>query len=120
MNLLGAFHRGHRRRGLAAITGPVLRPADAGYPAEIAGFNPAVTRRPGIVVGARSEDDVVAARLIISGRHAGEFLGVPPTDSQVTFQSHELFRVDDGRLVEQWVVMDVLGLMQQLGAIPAS
>ena len=61
MNLLGAFHRGHRRRGLAAVTGPVLRPADAGYTAEIAGFNPAVTRRPGIVVGARSEDDVVAA-----------------------------------------------------------
>jgi FAD/FMN-containing dehydrogenase len=61
VNLLGAFHRGHRRRGLAAITGPVLRPADAGYTAEIAGFNPAVTRRPGIVVGARSEDDVVAA-----------------------------------------------------------
>ena len=61
MSLLGAFHRGPRRRGLAGIIGPVLRPADPGYAAEIAAFNPAVTRRPGIVVGAQCEDDVVAA-----------------------------------------------------------
>ncbi|MGZ8749945.1 MAG: FAD-binding oxidoreductase [Pseudonocardia sp.] len=60
MSLLG-FSRGSRRRGLASITGPVLRPADAGYAAEIAAFNTAVTRRPGIVVGADSEDDVVTA-----------------------------------------------------------
>jgi FAD/FMN-containing dehydrogenase len=60
MSLLG-FSRGSRRRGLASITGPVLRPADAGYAAEIAAFNTAVTRRPGIVVGAESEDDVVTA-----------------------------------------------------------
>ena len=61
MSLLGAFHRGARRRGLAGIIGPVLRPADPGYAAEIAAFNPTVTRRPGIVVGAQCEDDVVAA-----------------------------------------------------------
>ena len=60
VSLLGLLPR-PRRRGLASITGPVLRPADAGYAAEIAAFNPAVTRRPGIVVGAESEDDVVAA-----------------------------------------------------------
>ncbi len=61
MSLLGAFHRGPRRRGLAGITGPVLRPADPGYAAEIAAFNPAAGRRPGIVVGVQSEDDVIAA-----------------------------------------------------------
>jgi FAD/FMN-containing dehydrogenase len=61
MSLLGAFRRSARRRGLTSITGPVLRPADPGYAAEIAAFNPAVPRRPGIVVGAQSEDDVVAA-----------------------------------------------------------
>jgi len=61
VSLLGAFHRGPRRRGLAGIIGPVLRPADAGYAAEIAAFNTAVPRRPGIVVGAQCEDDVVAA-----------------------------------------------------------
>ena len=61
MSLLGALRRGARRRGLTSITGPVLRPADPGYAAEIAAFNTAVHRRPGIVVGAESEDDVVAA-----------------------------------------------------------
>jgi len=60
MSLRG-FSRGSRRRGLASITGPVLRPADAGYAAEIAAFNTAVPRRPGIVVGAQSEDDVITA-----------------------------------------------------------
>src|SRR4029079_19808236 len=53
--------RGSRRRGLASITGPVLRPADAGYAAEIAAVNTAVPRRPGSVVGAQSEDDVITA-----------------------------------------------------------
>ena len=61
MSLLGAFHRGPRRRGMAGIIGPVLRPADPDYAAEIAAFNPTVNRRPGIVVGAQCEDDVVAA-----------------------------------------------------------
>ena len=61
MSLLGAFHRGPRRRGLAGIIGPVLRPADPGYAAEIAAFSTTVPRRPGIVVGAQCEDDVVAA-----------------------------------------------------------
>lgn len=61
MSLLGAFRRGGRRRGLGSITGPVLRPADPGYATEIATCNPAAPRRPGIVVGAQSEDDVVAA-----------------------------------------------------------
>ena len=60
MSLLG-FSRGSRRRGLSAITGPVLRPADADYAAELAAFNTAVTLRPGLVVGATSEADVVTA-----------------------------------------------------------
>jgi FAD/FMN-containing dehydrogenase len=58
VSLFAAFRRG---RGLSAIAGPVLRPADAGYAAELTAFNTAFTLRPGLVVGATSEADVVAA-----------------------------------------------------------
>jgi FAD/FMN-containing dehydrogenase len=58
VSLFAAFRRG---RGLSAITGPVLRPADPGYAAELAAFNTAFPLRPGLVVGATSEADVVAA-----------------------------------------------------------
>ena len=63
-----------------------------------------------------ADGDLVAVRLVISGRHVGEFLGVAPTNQQVRFQSHEFFRVEGDKLAEQWVVMDVAGLLQQLGA----
>jgi len=58
VSLFPAFRRG---RGLSAIAGPVLRPADPGYAAEVAAFNTAVALRPGLVVGATSEADVTAA-----------------------------------------------------------
>jgi predicted ester cyclase len=67
-----------------------------------------------------ADGDLVAVRLVISGRHVGEFLGIAPTNQQVRFQSHEFFRVEGDKLAEQWVVMDVAGLLQQLGAVPKS
>lgn len=67
-----------------------------------------------------ADGDLVAVRLVISGRHVGEFVGIAPTNQQVRFQSHEFFRVEADKLAEQWVVMDVAGLLQQLGAVPKS
>jgi len=58
MSLFPAFRRG---RGLSSITGPVLRPADDGYAAELAGFHTAVPLRPGLIVGAATEADVASA-----------------------------------------------------------
>jgi hypothetical protein len=42
--------------------------------------------------------------------------GVPPTGRAVVFQATESYRVAGDRIAEQWVVMDTLGLLQQLGA----
>jgi predicted ester cyclase len=52
------------------------------------------------------------------GTHRGEFQGIPPTDREVAFSSMEFNRVMDGKVEEHWVVLDLFGLMQQLGAIP--
>ena len=66
-----------------------------------------------------AQDDAVAARLLVRGTHRAEFLGIPATDRAVEFQAVDVFRLSGGRLGDQWVLMDSLGMMQQLGAIPA-
>jgi predicted ester cyclase len=65
-----------------------------------------------------SRGDMVAARVAFRGTHLGEFQGIPPTDKQVAFSSIEIDRMVDGKVVEHWFEMDLLGLMRQLGAIP--
>ncbi len=54
------FATRRRGRGLSGVVGPVLRPADAGYAAELAAFHTPPRLRPGLVVGAACEADVVA------------------------------------------------------------
>jgi steroid delta-isomerase-like uncharacterized protein len=65
-----------------------------------------------------SEGETVAARVAFRGTHRGEFQGIPPTGKEVAFSSMEFNRVVDGKVEEHWVELDLLGLMQQLGAIP--
>ena len=60
----------------------------------------------------------MAARYMVQGTHRGEFLGIPGSGRRVTIQAVESYRLDGGKLAEQWVVMDALGLLQQLGAVP--
>jgi steroid delta-isomerase-like uncharacterized protein len=64
------------------------------------------------------EGEKVAARVAFHGTHRGEFQGIPPTGKEVAFSSMEFNRVVDGKVEEHWVELDLLGLMQQLGAIP--
>ena len=64
-----------------------------------------------------AEGDKVAARWFITGTHKGEFLGIPPTGNHVEDQGVDIFRIDNGKILEIWVNENDLGLMQQLGAI---
>jgi steroid delta-isomerase-like uncharacterized protein len=66
-----------------------------------------------------AEDDVVMLRQTMRGTHLGEFFGIPPTGKQVAMTGMHLFRILDGRLVEHQANNDDLGLLRQLGAIPA-
>ena len=66
-----------------------------------------------------TQDDLVAARVSLRGTHRGEFSGVPATGNEVAFESVEIFRLAGGKIAEQWVVMNAMGLFQQLGAIPS-
>ncbi len=66
-----------------------------------------------------AEGDRVVTRLTERGTHQGEFMGIPPTGRQVAYTSISIDRIADGKIVEHWVNFDALGLLQQLGAIPA-
>ena len=65
------------------------------------------------------EDDRVSWRLTVSGVHEAEFRGVPATGKEVRFGAQYIFRFHDGRVVERWTNFDRLGVLVQLGAIPA-
>ena len=65
------------------------------------------------------DGDRVAWRLIVTGTHEGEFKGVSPTGKRVKFAAGYIFRVENGKIVERWTNFDRLGLLVQLGAIPA-
>ena len=66
-----------------------------------------------------AEGDKVAARLHFRGTNSGSFQGMPPTGKTVEFIATGIFRVVDGRVTDNWVNMDILGLLQQLGVAPA-
>jgi steroid delta-isomerase-like uncharacterized protein len=65
-----------------------------------------------------SEGGLVAVRYVVTGTHKGVFNGIPPSGIDVSFEAHDWFMVENGKITEQWVVLDVLGLLQQIGAIP--
>ena len=67
-----------------------------------------------------AEGDRVAVRQTWRGTHTSEFLHIPATGKQVTFTSTEIYRVSGGKLAEEWVELDMLGLLQQLGAMPSA
>ena len=67
-----------------------------------------------------AEGDKVVVRLTHSGTHQGSFFGLAPTGKHISQTSIHIFRFANGKLVEAWANRDDLGLMQQLGAIPAS
>lgn len=65
------------------------------------------------------EGDRISWRLRVRGKQEAEFRGVPPTGTEVTFGAQYMFRFCNGRIVERWTNFDRLGVLVQLGAIPA-
>ena len=66
-----------------------------------------------------SAGDRVVARWTGTGTHQGELMGVPPTGRPIEVDALSVFRISGGQIVEEWTVWDALGLLQQVGAVPA-
>jgi predicted ester cyclase len=76
-----------------------------------------------------SDDDWITAQLLMSGTHLGSpelpvlgglLHGVPPTGRRVEVQNIHLYRIGEGLVAEHRAVRDDLGMMQQLGLLPAT
>lgn len=65
------------------------------------------------------EGDLVVLHISSSATMKGEFAGMPPSGKQATWDAVHIERFRDDKIVEHWTVQDRLGMLQQLGFIPA-
>ena len=66
-----------------------------------------------------AEGDKVMTYKTFTGTHTGDLFGIPPTGRPVRFDVMDIVRIADGQIVEHWGLVDQLGLLRQLGAVPA-
>ncbi len=66
-----------------------------------------------------ADGNLVAVRHRFQGTHRAEFQGIPATGKSVTVNAIVLIRFENGAAAELWLNADFLGLLQQLGVIPA-
>ena len=65
-----------------------------------------------------AEGDRVMVRATVHGVHNGPFMDTPPTGKTVAFPLMIIYRLAEGKIVEHWMLVDMLGFMQQIGALP--
>jgi steroid delta-isomerase-like uncharacterized protein len=65
------------------------------------------------------DGDRVAVRWHAHGTHTQEMFGIPPTNRGIDIHGISFFRFEDGRIAEDWVEENTLGVLQQLGVVPA-
>jgi len=64
-----------------------------------------------------AEGDRVSSRVLMRGTHRAPWMGVPATGREVALWLSVTHRVHAGKIVEDWVLVDRLGLLQQLGIV---
>jgi steroid delta-isomerase-like uncharacterized protein len=62
-----------------------------------------------------AEGELVAAHQRWTGTHEGEFLGIEATNKRVSFESTAVLRIADGQIAQAWDIVDIAGLMSELG-----
>jgi steroid delta-isomerase-like uncharacterized protein len=95
---------------------PQVPPGTQGLSIFVGLFAAAFSERRFTVVTELVDGDKVARQWSFTGKHTGEFLGIPATGRAVTMTGIDILRVVNGRCTEIWHNEDVATLMQQLGA----
>jgi len=67
-----------------------------------------------------AHEDRVVMRWTAKATHTGEFFGAAPTGKTAIVTGSDIFRIEGGKLAELWQEWDQLGMMQQLGIVPAT
>ncbi len=66
------------------------------------------------------EGDRVSLRWSAEGTHRGELNGMAPTHRRVRVSGQAIYRMADGKIEEDWTIVDTYGMLQQLGALPST
>lgn len=66
-----------------------------------------------------AEGDKICSRGILQGTHKGMFMNVAPTGREVRVSYIDIWRAENSKFIENWVQIDMMGLLQQLGVIPS-
>jgi steroid delta-isomerase-like uncharacterized protein len=67
-----------------------------------------------------AEGDRVAVRLTTGATQVGTFMGMPASHKRYSIEEIHVFRIDGGKVVEHWHQFDQMGMMKQLGVMPAA
>ncbi|MBI4285340.1 MAG: ester cyclase [Chloroflexi bacterium] len=62
-------------------------------------------------------EDRIALHQFSTGTHQGELFGIPGTGKRIEINGVNLYRIKDGKIAETWQLLDVWGLMRQLGKV---
>jgi len=84
----------------------------------LAPFNKAFPDLTRNIVDMVAEGDKVAVSVNVTGTYKGEFQGIPANGKQVSFTAMDIITIVEGKITEEWATADMMGLMQQIGAIP--
>ena len=67
-----------------------------------------------------AEGDKVVSRVRGTGKHTGELQGIPGTGKEIDIAGFVMIRVSNGKIAETWDLFDLMTMMQQIGAMPAT
>jgi predicted ester cyclase len=97
---------------------PGVAPGAEGVRQQFDGFRAAFDGFRAEILDQIADGDKVVTRKVFRGTHTGSFQGIEPTGAEVAIHVIDIVRVADGRIVEHWNIVDRLGLLTQLGALP--
>ena len=88
------------------------------FKAAVATFFTAFPDLEATILDTVAAEDKVAVRFVERGTHEGTFVGIAPTGRRVEFYGMGIYRVESGKLVEEWFIDDSRAIFEQIGAIP--
>ena len=119
MHLIEQIADSFNTGALDAVT-QLVSPSLAGFTRDLALLRQAFPDARLTIEDILTDGDKLADRYTISGTHAQPFLGIPATGRKIHLAGISIGRIAGGKIAERWAVTDQLGLLRQLGALPAS
>jgi steroid delta-isomerase-like uncharacterized protein len=98
---------------------PDHEPTLAGFKQKVAAFKATFPDIGEDLQDIVASGDAVATRWVVTGSQQQEFMGIAATGQPIRVEGMNFYRLKDGRVTDIWTQFDGVGMMQQLGAIPA-